>query len=114
MAESAKKATIARASRIFERYDGIDVRSVKQITYCALRAVSISQNFPREIASPPPRKRPSGRYAGRLSHATAGPALLRFRRIYRKCCCILVNGKLTTVREGACFEWRVRRFPSFP
>jgi hypothetical protein len=34
MAESAKKATIeiARASRIFERYDGNDVRSVKQIT----------------------------------------------------------------------------------
>jgi hypothetical protein len=29
-----------------------------------------------------PRKKPSGRYAGRLSHATAGPALLRFRRIY--------------------------------
>jgi hypothetical protein len=27
------------------------------------------------------RKKPSGRYAGRLSHATAGPALLRFRRI---------------------------------
>jgi hypothetical protein len=26
------------------------------------------------------RKKPPGRYAGRLSHATAGPALLRFRR----------------------------------
>jgi hypothetical protein len=27
------------------------------------------------------RKKPSGRYAERLSHAAAGPALLRFRRI---------------------------------
>jgi hypothetical protein len=28
------------------------------------------------------RKKPPGRDAERLSHATAGPALLRFRRIY--------------------------------
>jgi hypothetical protein len=75
MAESAKKATIARASRIFERYDGIDVRSVKQITQrvgrnsesvfrqfkvrrrrnmlrcCALRAVSISQDFSSDVTA---------------------------------------------------------------
>jgi hypothetical protein len=29
-------------------------------------------------------KKPPGRDAGRLSHATAGPALLRFRRICRQ------------------------------
>jgi hypothetical protein len=28
------------------------------------------------------RKKPPGRDAGRLSHVAAGPALLRFRRIY--------------------------------
>jgi hypothetical protein len=32
--------------------------------------------------SPGHRKKPPGRDAGRLSHAAAGPAMLRFRRIY--------------------------------
>jgi hypothetical protein len=46
------------------------------------------------------RKKPSGRDAGRLSHATAGPALLRFRRIYRQGCCKLVNEGLTESLES--------------
>jgi hypothetical protein len=43
---------------------------------------------PRDAAFHPAlphcEKKPSGRDAERLFHATAGPALLRFRRIYRQ------------------------------